>query len=298
MKRKILDVMIDFETFGLQPNSVPINMAVVAWNRYAKENPFVIPGVSQKGECTRGGDDLPIIYGMPQNAAMLYHSRFVIFHFDVCDCLLDGMTIEPETQKWWVSQESDVKVAIRVSGRKQDSPFTVIGKFDYWLTELQEETGADEICIWSQGSDFDIAKLRWLIDRYPRALSDKARSILIHTSFRDARSIILELGNILYGGNRGFAEDSRKDVKNIVGLPNFEAELYQFTDIYDRIPTMENWVHLLKQKDGIPVCSDGLMSNYLSYLTTAGSDHNSIYDCMCSIYNVWWLNKAIDTQMI
>lgn len=297
MKKKILDIMIDFETFGRQPNSVPINLAVVAWNRYAEENPFVIPDAPDKG-CYPGGENLPSVDPQEPMPPVLNNSRFFLFYFDVCTCLLDGMTVDRETQEWWQKQSGDARNAACVSNRTQMSPYVVVCSFAEWLAGLYEETGADEICIWSQGSDFDIAKLRWLIAKYPGAIANKKLPLFSHTSFRDARTVILELGNKLFDGKRGFSVDKKSGVLVTDGQPNQEEELCEFSDIYDRIPTMESWAKSLQKQDGIATGSEGIMSNYLFDLAYCGCAHNSIYDCMRSIYNVWWLNKALDTQMI
>lgn len=298
MKKKILDIMIDFETFGRQPNSVPINLAVVAWNRYAEENPFVIPGVPQKGEYPKASFELPGESDMPILSALQGNSRFAIFHFDICACLMAGMTVEPETQKWWEEQDPDAKIATYMAGRTQMTPFIVVCEFADWLQELKRETCVDEICIWAQGSDFDIAKLRWLVDQHPGAMSADAYSLLSHTSFRDARTVILELGNMLYDGKRGFSVDLNTGVIVTDGQPNQEEELSQFSDVYNRMPTIESWARLLEAKDGVATGTEGVMSNYLLKLASHNHAHNSIYDCMRSIYNVWWLNQALDTQMV
>lgn len=298
MKKKILDIMIDFETFGRQPNSVPINLAVVAWNRYAEENPFVIPGVKQMGLYPGGSSKLPNMDCDEFTQPMLNHSRFFVFHFDVCTCLMEGMTVERETQEWWQKQSSDAKKAAYFSSRTQMSPYAVVGSFAEWLTALREETGAEEVCIWSQGSDFDIAKLRWLVDQYSDAITSVNRPIFSHTSLRDARTVTLELGNKLYNGKRGFSVDLKTNTIVTDGQPNQKEELSEFSDIYDRMPSIESWATSLQKQEGIATGAEGVMSNYLFDLALGCHPHNSIYDCMRSIYNVWWLNKALDTQMI
>lgn len=298
MKKKILDVMIDFETFGRQPNSVPINLAVVAWNRYSEENPFVLPDARDAGRYPGSLTNLPTFESMPIISSDLYNSRFEIFHFDVCACLVAGMTVERETQEWWQKRGAIAKNSLFMLGRTQYLPWDAVCVFVEWLYNLKGETEADEICIWSQGSDFDIAKLRWLVEQYPTSIPKEATSLLSHTLFRDARTVILELGAKLFDGTRGFHVEPNSGVIITDDDPNTESELSEFLDIYDRIPSMESWAKKLQKGDGIAQCSDGIMSNYLFQLATSGEAHNSIYDCMRSIYNVWWLNRALDTQMI
>lgn len=298
MKKKILDIMIDFETFGRQPNSVPINLAVVAWNRYAEENPFVIPKVGIAGEYPGGSEDLPLVSSMPIFNPDLNHSRFVIFHFDVCACAVSGMIIEPETMQWWRERAAIAKDSLFIPGRNQQMPWSVVRAFVEWLKKLKDETEVDEICIWSQGSDFDIAKLRWLVEQYCASVPKESIPLLSHTLFRDARTVILELGAKLFDGKRGFHIEPNSGVIITDDDPNTEQELYEFSNIYDRMPTIESWIQKLQKKDGIATGSEGVMSNYLFHLASSGYAHNSIYDCMRSIYNVWWLNQALDTQMV
>lgn len=295
MKKKILDIMIDFETFGTQPNSVPINLAVVAWNRYAEENPFVIPGVKNVAG-VRSALDLPCLSGSRIQAPSQFNSRFVIFHFDVCACLLKGMTLEPKTQQWWMDRPECDKDSLVDAARTQQHPWIVVENFIDWFRYLKKETGVDDICIWSQGSDFDIAKLRWLIGEYPYAIDDD--KLFQYTNFRDARTVILELGNKLFDGKRGFSVDLSNGVMVTDGKPNTEDEVDDFHCIYDKIVPIEAWAKQLQMQDDIATGHEGVMSNYLYQLAIDGQAHNSIYDCMRSIYNVWWLNKALDTQLI
>lgn len=296
MKKKVLDIMIDFETFGRQPNSVPINLAVVAFNRYAKTNPFVIPGIKSFDicECIH---NLPEINNCGVFSPCYYNSRFHIMHFDVCACLLEGMTVEKETQDWWSSQSITAKKDLLLEERKLQTPFQVITEFSNWLSCLKKEVKADEICIWSQGSDFDIAKLRFLVDRCKNLLSDNNQNFK-HTIFRDARTVILELGAKLYDGKRSFYCDKETGTIVLDGEPNKKEEIEDFNDIYDKIYPLDKWAKHLQLVDGVATESEGIMSNYLFNLAVCGEAHNSLYDCMRSIYNVWWLNKAIETQMI
>lgn len=298
MKKKILDVMIDFETFGRQPNSVPVNLAVVAWNRYSEENPFVLLDARDAGRYPGNTANLPFSDSMPIIVPNLYNSRFEIFHFDVCACLVAGMTVERETQEWWQEMGAIAKDSLFMLGRTQYRPWDAVCAFVEWLYNLKGETEADEICIWSQGSDFDIAKLRWLVEQYPTSIPKEAISLLSHTLFRDARTVILELGAKLFDGTRGFHVDQNSGVIITDDDPNTELELSEFSNIYDRIPSMESWAKKLQKGEGVVQSSDGTMSNYLFQLAISGKAHNSIYDCMRSIYNVWWLNRALDTQMI
>lgn len=296
MKKKVLDIMIDFETFGRQPNSVPINLAVVAFDRYAETNPFVIPGTKNLNLC-ECFHDLPEIKTCGIFSPYYNNSRFHIMHFDVCACLLEGMTVEEETQDWWISQSMTAKENLLLENRKLQTPCQVIADFSNWLSDLKKEVKADEICIWSQGSDFDIAKLRFLVDRCKKLVPDVEQNFK-HTIFRDARTVILELGAKLYDGKRSFHCDKETGTFVSDGKSNKAEEIEDFNDIYDKIYPLGKWAKHLQIVDDVATGAESVMSNYLFYLAVSGEAHNSLYDCLRSIYNVWWLNKAFETQMV
>lgn len=280
--------MIDFETLGLQVDSVPINMAAVAFDRSAEENPFVLP---IKEGCEKNDAYLKVNVEVGSSSHWLGSSRFFIFHFDVVDCLFKDMKIEADALQWWKSQSEDVRDALLNSNRSVNSLSSFVPEFLSFLKRLKTETGAETICLWSQGSDFDIAKLCHICSMQPKPVQEEFENLLPHTCFRDARTTILELGALLFDGNRGFAFDDITGTFIIDSKPNKEDELDKFTDIYNRIPTLSYFF-----KNG--GASEGMSVHFANLAIKENFAHCSLYDCMRSIYNLWWLRQALDTQLI
>lgn len=300
MKKNVIDIMIDFETFGRQPNSVPINFAAVAFDRHNTFNPFVFTDMDVK-KCTSDSvRDVDIAIGgrllssqrnvKNENYCKDFQSRAFFAHFSVMECLMRGLTVEPETQEWWIKQDKEAKNALQPWSADKKSISHVISLFTSWVGLLLSERPNSEICLWAQGSDFDIAKLRYLVSLMGNDTQELFNRFIPHTSFRDARTAILELGALLFDGKKGFCVDD-SGVMITDGEPNKKDELEYFNDIYARIPSFDRWA---MSDDFIE--STPRMANYLVEIGQGGFVHHPLYDCMRSIYNLWWLSQAVDSQ--
>ena len=69
----------------------------------------------------------------------------------------------------------------------------VLSEFNEWLEQWQKDSKADELMIWTQGTDFDIAVLR---NAYRVVFGDE-KSIPWHfRNVRDARTYFLEIASV------------------------------------------------------------------------------------------------------
>lgn len=168
MKRH-LDFTIDFETCALTANAAPMQVAIVPWRRDAGEDPFVL-------------DDS---YQATEEESARWPEPFVKY-VDLRTCVVDGFDFDPETVKWWAGQSEAAKEAVC---RELAEPVTevLLAALDY-LRDIVAQYQLDSICLWCQGTDFDIAILRNLCMKYDVELND----IVPHTQFRDCRTLILE----------------------------------------------------------------------------------------------------------
>lgn len=300
MKKNVIDIMIDFETFGRQPNSVPINFAAVAFDRHNTYNPFVLTNMDIR-KCTSDSvRDVDVVLGgmllssrrsvKNENYCKDLQSRAFFSHFSVMECIMRGLVIEPETQSWWMQQDKEAKDALQPWTADKKSISRVINLFISWVQLLLAEQPNSELCLWAQGSDFDIAKLRYLVSLMGNDTQQLFNRFIPHTSFRDARTAILELGAMLFDGKKGFSVGASGTMFTD-GEPNKKDELDNFNDIYARIPSFEHWALSDEFSECAPV-----MANYLIDVAQSGFAHHSLYDCMRSIYNLWWLSQAIDSQ--
>lgn len=290
MKKKILDLMIDFETFGRQVDSVPINLAVVAFDRYSEGDPFVLPDVEHLDKDFARFHQYPHLRMLASDDCMMAKSRFALYTFNVTSCLVDGMKVERETQAWWTEQTEKAKETL-MPDMMPEHPSVILNSLCEFVATIKKQVQAEEVCVWAQGSDFDIAKLRYLMDKYGYTLRFAKECGITHTSWRDARTAILEMGAQLYNGKRGFSADLESGTLFKDGDSNDNPNLEDFHEVYEHIVPIEVWA----RQDAH---DNHGMSNYLLSLAMEDAVHNSIYDCMRSIYNVWWLTKALETQMM
>ena len=154
---KHLDITIDFETCGLTASSAPMMVALVPWNRFAGEDPFL------------SNDDIEPL----------------VMYVDLRTCVVDGFDFDPKTLRWWSHQSKAARDAV-THGFAEPVQDVIVGVVNY-LRSLMWSFHLDSICLWSQG-ELDIAMLRYMATKYDIDLDD----VILHTQFRDARTVILE----------------------------------------------------------------------------------------------------------
>jgi hypothetical protein len=128
-KKNMDPIMVDLETLGTSPNSVILSIGAVKFD-----------------PDTRSISD-----------------RFYVV-IDKNSCLLNGLTVDPETQKWWDGQKDEAKVVLR-QAEGVDTFTTLDGhiRAAVSLDEALDEFGEFahwNSCVWGNGSDFDNAMLQ------------------------------------------------------------------------------------------------------------------------------------------
>lgn len=134
---KSLNITIDLETASLKSTAAIIQIAAVAWDINAK--------TMKKRPTIYDNDDNPFVFNE---------------YCNLTSCIVGGFDFDPDTIKWWSNQSDEAKEAL------VDANFTlkpikelVLSFFD-WIRRIQTELHADEVIIWSQGTDVDITILR------------------------------------------------------------------------------------------------------------------------------------------
>jgi len=154
-----IDITIDFETCALTTNAAPLSVAAVAWERAGG-----IPFLDERGV------------------------EPFVGYFDLRDAFMLGMDISRDTQQWWREQGDRARRSL-LEGRPRPVVAVLRDLLDWIRLRAVAGTQADSFCLWSQGTDFDIALLRNLC----RFFFDYGiEEIVPHTSFRDCRTVILE----------------------------------------------------------------------------------------------------------
>lgn len=182
---KKLNVVVDIETLSLRPDAAIISIAAV---------PFMLDKESLEGnvECGYYGvpayDEMMKDFSCPENYLPFYEI------IDATSCAMAGLAFDMETVKFWSEMPDETKSAVldnpRVSIRQALEDFVA------YLDNLKGMNQADELVIWTQGSDFDIPILKnamyKVIGLTPDTLPWKHRNI------RDARTFMLESLSLVY----------------------------------------------------------------------------------------------------
>ena len=210
----MIDVTIDFETCSLSANAAILQLAAVAWERNSTHQPFI-------------DDDA---------------SRFDA-HIDLASCVALNLDFDQSTISFWASQPKSIQDSVL---RPVSSlPIEVaLKKFIDWLSCISDE--CEGVCLWSQGSDFDIAILRNVFNKaygkYPELFDRKLDQVVRYTSFRDARTFILEMGSML------FFDGNTVSQKEIYGkIPKMEGAEHKHNALYDALQTSWNVWYIMKQ---------------------------------------------------
>ena len=137
---KDVNITIDLETASLKPNAAIIQIAAVAWDANSTDL-----------------HKRPTIYDKDQNPYVFSS------YSNLTTCLVEGMDFNPDTIKWWASQPKEAKDAL-TSSTALESITDLIKYFFAWIEEVKTSLHADNVIIWSQGTDIDIAVLRTAAD--------------------------------------------------------------------------------------------------------------------------------------
>ena len=174
------DVTLDLETCALCPTAAVMSIGAVAWDRNQVDTPFYEEGNMN-------------------NADYLY-----LRHIDLRSQFVNGFTFDQDTANWWASRSKEAKLAVTAPDcRPCDSVENVVVDFFQWITEM---ANGDEICLWSQGSDFDIAILRNICQTFHIDLPVSYKNFRDHrTFFLEGARIILDAAQQPYDPDRAYS---------------------------------------------------------------------------------------------
>ncbi len=169
---KTVDITIDLETCALCPTAAVMSIGAVAWNRHGKKTPFFKHG-------DNGEECFDPMYSFST-------------HIDMRTEFLDGFTFDQQTADWWARQSKEAKDALT---EHDEEPAKYI---EYAVKELmefiecvKENTAADRVCLWCQGTDFDIAILRNICYKYGINIP------VSYKHFRDHRTFFMETAELI-----------------------------------------------------------------------------------------------------
>ena len=190
----MLDITIDLETCSLCPTAAVMSIGAVAWRRDNEMSPFY--------QLKNGTPDPTSVFSC---------------HIDLRSMFINGFTFDEKTAAWWKAKTDEAKASL-LSNDSYELPCrpidVAVKDLFEWMQDFKKEQGEQEVCLWSQGTDFDIAILRNICYTFGVDMP------LPHTSFRDHRTFIYEAARLIYKARGEYYDPSKayylvEDYKNI-----------------------------------------------------------------------------------
>ena len=150
-----IDITVDLETCSLSVNAAVMSIGAIAWNRDVNKE-MVIEEFEAK--------------------------------IDLRSSFIEGFDFDRSTAKWWSEQSEEAKAALlSTNDNRLCTVEEAVKNLCQWITDVKEENNAEEVYLWSQGTDFDIAILRNICRKYDITLPVK------YSNFRDHRTFNSEM---------------------------------------------------------------------------------------------------------
>ena len=167
----MIDVTFDWESCSLSPTAAVMSLGAVAWKRYGDESPFFDEG-----------------------DGVLRNSTFSA-HVDLRSMFINGFAFDKSTAEWWSKQSDEAKAAL-LGNDSDEAPCqpidVIVNDLFGWIAYIKKKLGDDELCLWAQGTDFDVAILRYICWEMGIKFEIK------HTQLRDHRTFYLECARIIW----------------------------------------------------------------------------------------------------
>lgn len=187
---KHLDITLDLETASLSSHAAIMQIAAVAWDRFADDAGHMFLTSPECAFAREAGDTKHFCVNVDLN------SQFVEGLWD----------FSQTTAEWWRRQSDAAKQAVvghaditkgdwmqNTSQSWKDPEKMALNyallALDEWITSLMDRRDSDSVCVWCQGTDFDIPILRYAAEMC--GLDSKCKPVALrHEHICDCRTAI------------------------------------------------------------------------------------------------------------
>lgn len=167
-------------------------------------------------------------------------------HIDLRSMFVNNFTFDDKTAEWWGTKSDKAKASL-LSNDSYELPCrpieVAVKDLFEWIEDFKKEHGNQDVCLWAQGSDFDIAILRNIC--YKLNIN-----IPVHyTFFRDHRTFIYEAARLICNARGVFycpseAYNLVEDYKNIEEGAEHDPVFDCKRSIYSTWQMMKKLTHL------------------------------------------------------
>ena len=186
----IVNILIDLETAAKTERAAILSIGAV---------PFILPS-----------DDVLFVDNVSGGSALQSKALEEIPPYftaiNATSCIMSGMDFDQETVNWWSRQSTEAKIQFGDATRAKNIEQAFIGLIEY-IRGIKNEFGCD-IQIWTQGTDFDVPKIRYCSSRIAEIPEDQLP--WRYNAVRDARTYVLEGLAMIHG--RKPTKDAYKDI--------------------------------------------------------------------------------------
>ena len=194
-----VNILIDFETAAMSERAAILSIGAV---------PFVLPSDDVDTTCQTNG----MTSKLSRDVRGLLPFSAVI---NATSCIMSGMEFDQNTVDWWSRQSEDSKAQFSGEGSEVKNIEQAFLSLIAYIRDIKTLLDCD-ICIWTQGSDFDIPKLRYCCTRIAEIPENQLP--WRYNAVRDARTYVLEGLALLFG-----RKPVKEAYKDILPAPNSET---------------------------------------------------------------------------
>lgn len=175
----IVNILIDLETAAKSERAAILSIGAV---------PFILPS-----------DDVVFVDresgGCSSHSEAIADTQPYFTSINATSCVMEGMEFDQDTVNWWSRQSIEAKSQFNDTDRAKNIEQAFIGLIEY-IRGIKNKFGCD-IQIWTQGTDFDIPKIRYCCTKIAEIPEEQLP--WKYNAVRDARTYVLEGLALVHG---------------------------------------------------------------------------------------------------